>query len=97
MHLTGVYYFENGMDVNAVDDDGCNALHYSNAAGLKLESIYLVSQGIDYSLKNGNGETPFDIIPAAAELFMVPALNKSIKAMKKKDLNPIKALTGLFS
>ena len=89
--------FENGIDVNATDDHGNNALHLSNERSLKQEALYLISQGIDFTKKNEKSETPFDLIPEAAEVFMVPALNKAIKSQKKHGFAGLNAISSLFN
>lgn len=89
--------FENNLDINAKDHHGNNALHLSNELALKQESVYLISQGIDYTASNDLEQTPFDVIPEAAEGFMLPALDKAIKSQKKPVSSSMNAISSLFN
>ena len=89
--------FENGLDINAKDRLGNNALHLANEHALKQESIFLIGQGIDYTASNQLDQTPFDVIPEAAEGFMLPALDKAIKARKKAGFSGMNAISSLFN
>jgi ankyrin repeat protein len=88
--------FDNGLAINAVDKNGNNALHLANMQALKAEVLFLISKGIDYAKENEQRQNTFDVIPEAAERFLVPAINKAIKAYKKSNTSAISALTSLF-
>ncbi len=88
---------ENKLDLNAKDKYGNNALHLSNELALKQESIYLINKGINHTCTNNLNKTPLDVIPEAAKAFMLPALNKVIKAKKKPALIRMNAISSLFN
>lgn len=89
--------FDQGLSVNLTDAQGNTGLHICCEHSLKQEAIYLISQGVNYTAKNEHGETAFDCIPVAAEGFMIPALDKAIKARKKHGFSGMKAISSLFS
>jgi len=89
--------FDHGLRINATDHHGNNALHLACEQGLKTIAMLLIEKGIDYTSKNDLGQTAFDVIPEAAEGFMVPALNRAIKHYKKAGLAAgISAISNLF-
>lgn len=88
--------FHNNMDINCRDKQGNNALHIADELALKELSMFLVNHDIDYTAKNEKQETPMDVIPEAAEGFMVPAINKAIKGRKKSSLLSMATLSSLL-
>ncbi|XP_063955121.1 ankyrin repeat and IBR domain-containing protein 1-like [Lytechinus pictus] len=48
------------IDVNAVDDEGCTALHYAAAAGYRSLVETLLENGACLFVENGDKETPCD-------------------------------------
>ncbi|XP_030830538.1 ankyrin repeat and IBR domain-containing protein 1 [Strongylocentrotus purpuratus] len=48
------------IDINAVDDEGCTALHYASAAGYRSLVETLLENGASLFVENGDKETPCD-------------------------------------
>lgn len=88
--------YDNKFPINAQDENKNNALHLANSLALKQESQFLISYGIDYLAINSEGKNTFDTIPIAAERFMVPAINKTIKAYKKSSVSSLGTFSSLF-
>jgi ankyrin repeat protein len=88
--------YDNGLSINVQDENGNNALHLANALALKQEAQLLIRYGIDYAATNASNQNTFDVIPEAADRFMVPAINKAIQAYKNPAKSGLSALTSLF-
>jgi hypothetical protein len=88
--------YDNGFSLNVQDQGGNNALHLANALALKQEAQFLIRYGVDYAATNHKEQNTFDVIPEAAERFMVPAINQAIKTYKKSTSSSISALSSLF-
>jgi hypothetical protein len=88
--------YDNKFPINAQDENENNALHLANSLALKKEAQFLISYGIDYLALNSDGKNTFDVIPIAAERFMVPAINKTIKAYKKSPISSLSNFSSLF-
>lgn len=73
-------YISCGGDLNVVDINKRNALHFSAEAGKLQITQFLVSLKVDFQAKNSNGKTPRDLAKAESNDLVFKFLTK----VKKK-------------
>ena len=80
---------ENDCEVNLLDGSNENALHIAvRNENMEIISI-LLDAGVDFNLKNKNGQTPFDL---ASKIELKNRIYDKISKIRKNDSLRIKAL-----
>ena len=59
---------DHGADINSIDTNLYNSLHYTILSGYCDLSAYLILEGIDLEQKNIHNETPIDMFPCFRNL-----------------------------
>jgi len=86
---------KNGININAVDTENRNALHFiaknnKNIAVFK----YFIDKGVDVNLQDAEGNSPFLIAAKNAPLEVVTYLSKYVKNYNLKNKNSVSALAN---